>query len=139
MYVFSGTESRNVCDMHLLPDEYHLVSRHGSTVDCTYLWDLRFLQKPILNFGAYQNTKNIGFQSMSKYCFFDFPSDVMSCYHIDGMLRLWNVKNGEKLAETDELNGGVYSEKWSINQNKPGIIGLNGGKIVWLPLKSEIF
>jgi len=135
--LFSDAEARNVCNIHSLPNEQHLITRHGSTIDCTYLWDLRFLKYPILCYGTFDNSKNIGFRSMNKYCFLDLPSNVMSCYHIDGILRLWNIENGQNLAETSELNGGIYSEKWSINHNKPGIIGLNNGKVVWLPLRSE--
>ena len=127
--------------MHVLPDEHHLVTKHcNKNIDCTYLWDLRYLKRPALDYGTFffsMPCENVGRGLMNKHCYVDFSSGVMSCYHVDGMLRLWNVKNGEKLAETNELNGGVYSENWSMNHNKPGILGLNNG-IVWLPLRNKV-
>ena len=123
--------------MHALSNECQIVTRYSSTVDCIYLWDLRFLKKPVLNYGSFQNSKNIGCRGMHKYCFLDSLSNVMSCYHIDEVLRLWDITTGCILAESNELCGGIYSENWSINNNKSGIVGLKDGKIVWLPIRNE--
>ena len=89
----------------------------------------------MLQFGPFQNSKNIGFRGMHKRFFLDFSSNVLSCYHIDGVLRLWNIRNGYLLSETKMLEGGIFAESWSLCQNQSGLTGLKNGRILWLPLK----
>ena len=112
----------------------YIISRHGNTRDTIYMWDIRNTKEPLLQYGSYENKQNIGFRGMHKSFLIDSAEKVLSCYSIDNMLRLYDLNNGSLLAQTTELNGGVYSENFSFMKNQPGILGIKNNNVVWLAL-----
>lgn len=99
-----------------------------------YLWDVRSPQKPVIEYSSLENRQNIGYRGMHKCFLTDSVEQVLSCYCIDNMLRLWEVNTGVLLAQTTELNGGVFSENFSFIKSGPGFLGLKNKSVVWLPL-----
>ena len=132
--MFLGSTGRNVCCIKALSNGCQIITRHGNTVDYNCLWDVRFPKSPVLRYGTFENSENLGFRGINKDISLDFHENVMSCSHIDGVVRFWDVKNGNQLSATNKLESGVFSETWPCYRYDAGIFGIKKKRLVWLPL-----